>query len=131
MIGKPTILKTRSIALAVAFCCLPLLGGCALGERGRQSLHKYWIEETEITPGPVKRKNLELTSSDPQDYIFSDGTGIAIPAKQAEDLYISPFAPTKGYVLSKGKPGSWILCPYTGKPLTLGDRDKIGEKELL
>lgn len=106
------------------------LGGCALADKTGDSLQRYWAEETGMVPGPAKpKKNLEMTSSNPKDYILADGTGVAIPAKERYDLYISPFAP-HGYVLSKAKEGSRVVCPYSGRILILGERDYVAEKEL-
>lgn len=121
-----------SMALAVAIT-LPLatgLSGCALTRKTAESFQNYWVEETGIAPGKMKRKNLDMTSSNPDDYILPDGTGIAIPAKAAYDYYISPFAPTQGYILSKAPEGSRVICPYSGHILILGERKHVAEKEI-
>jgi len=73
---------------------------------------------------------LLFDSNNSRDFINADGSGTAIPAKAGYDLYLSPFAPTKGYVQSKLPAGSKVRCPYTNKTLYLGSRYEIAEKEL-
>lgn len=99
------------------------------GKDAEDNMHRYWMKETKTLP-IQKPKMITLDSDNPRDFINSDGTGIAIPAERDYDLYISPFAPSKGYVQSKLPAGSKVRCPYTGRMLTLGDRNHIAEKEL-
>lgn len=125
--------RTTAFAMAAALALplvLPCLSGCAYARRTGRSVQDYVEEEMGIVPGPVKRNHLELTSSNPADYILPDGTGIAIPAKIAEDYYISPFAPRAGYLSSRAGGGTKVIDPYSGRILILGEREYVAEKEL-
>jgi len=117
------------------FCLLlaaSVLSGCAYLEHHRVSLEQWWQDETgthhrEHTAQENARHKYH--SSNPADYIFANGKGLAIPGKKDYDLYISPFEPTK-YFRSKEEPGTEIVCPYSGRLLILGDRKNVSEKEI-
>jgi hypothetical protein len=119
-----------TLLLLIAAIAIPSLTGCAFSRKAARSWETYWREESGMTPGPVKRNNLELTSSNPADYILPNGTGIAVPAKVAEEYYISPFAPHAGYLSSRLPGGSEVICPFSGRILILGEREYVAEKEL-
>ena len=108
---------------------LLLLSGCTFAEKAGQSIQNYWLEETGDAHHYKKPKNL-FYSNNPMDYVATDGTPIAIPAKESYDFYLSPFAPTTGYIECRQPEGTKIIDPYSGKVLVLGKRKYIGEKEL-
>lgn len=122
-------MKTNSILAAIPVLGTLLLTSCGqFGQEVKNDAQRYWYKETKTLPADNRMPTID--SDRASDYINRDGTGTAIPAKGGYDLYISPFAPTKGYVQSKKPEGSWVRCPYSGRMLVLGSRDVIAEKEL-
>ena len=102
-----------------------LLSSCQTYHDGKMDLEN-WLQEEFGDHGKKKHDPKKFFSQSPEDYIHADGWATAIPATEDWDLYISPYEPTK-YLRSKEPSGTKILCPYSGKPLILGDRTKIQE----
>lgn len=120
--------KPRRLLQTLLLLLPPLLltSGCqSYYQSSTQSVEKWFLDEFNIyhegKPHPKK-----FTSTNPQDFIHPDGWATAIPSVSAWDLYISPYAPDK-FVRSKAPAGTAIVCPYTGKPLILGDRTQIND----
>jgi hypothetical protein len=127
-------MKTKPLRLLQKRLLTPLLilpgilltSGCqSYYHSTTQSIEKWALDEFntyhERKPNPKK-----FTSTNPQDFIHADGWATAIPSASAWDLYTSPYAPDK-FVRSKEPAGTAVLCPYTGKPLILGDRRQIND----
>jgi hypothetical protein len=120
------------IAHAGLAMTLVLVSGCAVVENSKNNIGDYLLTEFGVFHEGKSQKQtdkLPYHSDNPRDYILADGTAIAIPAKEAYDLYISPYAPTK-YFRSKEKPWTKIVDPYSGKVLLLGDRKDVKERDI-
>lgn len=134
---KNSFLKTLSLkrltqstflALGLSFLC-----GCHSVERTRNTTQKWWIEETGAHENAYTRAEnakMKYSSSNPSDYIFADGTALAVPSGLSYDLYISPYAP-RHYFRSKSGPDSEVICPWSKKIVILGKRGIVAEKEVM
>jgi hypothetical protein len=126
-LGKPTHPSLLIIVLAPA-----LLSGCGYYHNERIKAEQWLLAETGEHRKPyTQTQNMEMEyhSYLPQDYILADGWAIAIPGQRDFDLYISPYAPSK-YFRSRKAPWSEVICPYSGKPLILGKRGVVAEKQI-
>jgi len=107
---------------------MPLLilsTGCQTAQKANVTLNKWLLEEFGEHHEP-SYSSKKFSSNNPKDFIHPDGWATAIPAEADWDLYISPYAPTK-LIRSKEEAGTAVLCPFTGKPLVLGDRKKFND----
>lgn len=109
-----------------------ILTGCGYYHTERMRAEQWLLAETGSHKKPYTLKqDLEMPyhSYNPQDYILEDGWAIAVPGKLDFDLYISPYAPNK-YFRSRKAPWSEVICPYSNKPLILGKRGVVAERQI-
>ena len=118
-------LTKKSLMIATIIPTSLFLTSCQTYHKNKKSMDAWLLEEFGEYQTP-KHDAKKFHSTNTKDYIHSDGWATAIPSTEAWDLYISPYAPEK-YIRSKEAPGSKVVCPYTGKPLLLGDRTEINE----
>jgi len=118
--------KSTKTLLTTSLCLGLLSTGCQnYYHKTKVGIEAWALEEFheyhEGKPNPKK-----FTSTNPKDFIHSDGWATAVPSVSDWDLYVSPYAPDK-FVRSKLPPGTAVICPYSGKPLLLGDRRHLNE----
>jgi hypothetical protein len=130
---KTIIMKTlKLLSLCATLPVIYSLTGCGYLQETNYSAHRWLLEETGSYHHARKaseNEKLAYTSNRASDYIFKNNIAIAVPAKLEYDLYISPYYPTK-YFRCKEKSGTVVLCPYTGRPLILGKRGVVEEREI-
>jgi hypothetical protein len=118
--------KTPKLALLLAIpTTIMLTSGCQTFHRAHAEFEKWRLEEFS-EHYTAKQDPKKFTSTNPNDFIHPDGWATAIPTIADWDLYISPYAPDK-FVRSKEPAGAKVICPYSGKPLIIGDRKKIND----
>jgi len=123
--AKKLLTYIAYLAIPIAIPASLLLTSCQTYHKNKKGLDTWVMEEF----GEYKTRDdnpKKFKSTNPQDFIHSDGLATAIPAKVDWDLYISPYATDK-YIRSREPEGSTVICPYSGKPLLLGHRSELIE----
>jgi uncharacterized membrane protein len=122
----------RIILPALLLATLAFITGCGYYHKEKMRAEQWILAETGTHKKPYsmdQNREMPYHSYNPQDYVLSSGWALAIPGKQAYDLYISPYAPNK-YFRSRRAPWSEVVCPYSGRPLILGKRGVVAEKQI-
>jgi hypothetical protein len=124
--------QSKYMLWAIGCSSLLLCAGCGYYHKEKLAAEQWILAETGNHKKPYtweQDQKMPYHSNNPQDYVLPDGWAIAIPGKLDFDLYISPYAPSK-YFRSRKAPWAEVICPYSGRPLILGKRGVVAEKEI-